>query len=77
MKLKTRYVVKGMGKEQTIDSLVDIHHEGGKITRVEDKWDGEIQDSGIKNAFRRLNATSVPKMVGVPKNAEEDKARGN
>jgi hypothetical protein len=28
-------------------------------------------------AFRRLNAVSVPKMVGVPKNAEEDAKRGN
>jgi len=28
-------------------------------------------------AFRRLNAVSVPKMVGVPNNAEEDAKRGN
>ena len=28
-------------------------------------------------AFQRLNAVSVPKMVSVPKNDEEDKARGN
>lgn len=28
-------------------------------------------------AFRRLNAVSVPKMVGVPKNDEEDAKMGN
>lgn len=28
-------------------------------------------------AFRNINAVTVPKMVGVPKNDEEDAARGN
>ncbi|KAK5174202.1 uncharacterized protein LTR77_001282 [Saxophila tyrrhenica] len=77
MDLKTRYVVKGIGKEQVIDSKVKIFTEGDKITKVEDRWDGKLPDSGIQNAFRRLNANSVPMMVGVPKNAEEDKQRGN
>jgi hypothetical protein len=31
----------------------------------------------LSQAFRRLNAVSVPKMVGVPNNAEEDAKRGN
>ena len=159
MDLKTRYVVKGIGKEQVIESKINIFTEGEKIAKVEDKWDGNLPDSSISNvsslwlllspfwwvrytegwafwvwsfcwetrvwrvslrvlalssvdewccsffcalgvpfpssvvegkmcalfadyvgsaqAFRRLNAVSVPKMVGVPKNAEEDKARGN
>lgn len=47
MDLKTRYVVKGIGKEQTINSLINIYHEGGKITKVEDKWDGKLPESGI------------------------------
>jgi hypothetical protein len=165
MDMTTMYKVKGIGKETTITSKVNIFHEGGKITRVEDKWDGKLPDSGIANvsktwtnavdprfwtnywfgwgysllvlvhdswwwmvrdfcgsflflllrdglalhplihssspsspehpnheqtryrtsqtnmfpsqAFRRLNAVSVPKMVGVPNNAEEDAKRGN
>ena len=28
-------------------------------------------------AFRKINAVTVPKIVGVPKNDEEDAARGN
>jgi hypothetical protein len=149
--MTTMYKVKGIGKETTITSKVNIFHENGKITRVEDKWNGNLPDSGIANvsnyrgyifnpffwadwsfswffagwvlcsdwppitvrcfcvvftltstlhllirqctyyhaslrpriltihsqAFRRLNAVSVPKMVGVPKNAEEDAKRGN
>ncbi|GAB7327503.1 hypothetical protein MBLNU13_g11374t1 [Cladosporium sp. NU13] len=111
--MTTLYKVKGIGKETTITSKVNIFHEDGKITRVEDKWNGNLPDSGIANvsnyrgyilnpffwadwlfswgfafwvlfsdlppitAFRRLNAVSVPKMVGVPKNAEEDAKRGN
>ncbi|KAF2765552.1 hypothetical protein EJ03DRAFT_330869 [Teratosphaeria nubilosa] len=77
MDLETRYKVKGIGKEQVIKSVVEIHHDGEKITKVADKWDGEISDSAVKNAFRHLNAVSVPMMVGVPKNAKEDAERGN
>lgn len=49
MNLKTRYVVKGIGKEQIISSVVNIYHEQGKITKVEDKWDGKLPESSIAN----------------------------
>ncbi|KAJ4371255.1 hypothetical protein N0V83_004472 [Neocucurbitaria cava] len=78
MDLKTRYVVKGIGKEQTIQSVVAIHlDEQGKISKVEDRWDGKLPDGAISNAFRHLNAVTVPKMINVPKNEEEDAKRGN
>lgn len=49
--LRTRYVVKGIGKEQTIDSKVLIFYDkvSGKITRVEDKWNGQLPDSWFQN----------------------------
>lgn len=56
MNLKTRYVVKGIGKEQTIASVVEIHTnaDGSKIEKLLDKWDGELPDSSIKNvSFRK------------------------
>jgi len=78
MDLRTRYVIKGLNKEQLIQSVVAIHlDEQGKIKKVEDKWDGKLPDSSIANAFRHLNAVTVPKFVGVPKNDEEDAKRGN
>ena len=51
MDLRTRYVVKGLGKEQTIDSKINIFYDKatGKITKVEDKWDGKLPDSSIQN----------------------------
>lgn len=49
MDMKTRYVVKGIGKEQTISSKINIFMEGDKISRVEDKWDGNLPDSTISN----------------------------
>ncbi|KAK4916055.1 hypothetical protein LTR28_013470, partial [Elasticomyces elasticus] len=50
MDLKTRYVVKGIGKEQTIASVVKIYLDShGKIEKVEDKWDGKLPESGIAN----------------------------
>ncbi|KAI4842144.1 hypothetical protein E4T44_07485 [Aureobasidium sp. EXF-8845] len=75
--MKTRYKVKGIGMEQTISSVVNIFHEGGKITKVQDKWNGKLPDGAIANAFRNLNSVTVPKIISVPKNKEEDAARGN
>ena len=67
MKLRTRYVVKGVGSEQTIASDVVVHTtgegEGMRVSKVEDKWDGEIKEGPFKKAFRALNAVSVPAMV--------------
>ncbi|WPB05470.1 uncharacterized protein RHO25_010122 [Cercospora beticola] len=75
--LKSRYVVKGIGKEQIINSKVKIWTEGDKIAKVHDEWDGKLPEGDIAQAFQRLNANSVPLMVSVPKNAEEDAKRGN
>ncbi|KAF8865629.1 hypothetical protein BDZ45DRAFT_711174 [Acephala macrosclerotiorum] len=49
MDLKTRYVVKGIGKEQTINSVIKIFTDesGERIKQVEDRWDGEIPDGAI------------------------------
>ena len=51
MDLKTRYVVKGIGKEQTISSKIQIYLDKstGKITEVQDKWDGNLPDSSFTN----------------------------
>ncbi|KAL1651803.1 hypothetical protein SLS61_005174 [Didymella pomorum] len=78
MDLKTRYVIKGINKEQVVSSVVAIHLDGeGKIQKVQDKWDGKLPDGAIANAFRHLNAVTVPKMINVPKNDKEDAERGN
>ncbi|KAF1977589.1 hypothetical protein BU23DRAFT_452670 [Bimuria novae-zelandiae CBS 107.79] len=78
MDLKTRYVIKGIGKEQVVSSLVAVHlDEQGKISKVEDKWNGKLPEGSIAQAFRRLNAITVPKLVSVPKNEEEDAKKGN
>jgi len=51
MDIKTRYVVKGIGKEQTIASKINIFYDkaSGKITKVEDKWNGNLPDSSFMN----------------------------
>lgn len=49
MDMETRYVVKGLGKEQIIKSEIEIWMEGDKISKVADKWDGKLPDSGIAN----------------------------
>lgn len=57
MDMKTRYVVKGIGKEQVIESKILIAHDPatGKITRVEDRWGGHIPD----NAFTTVSPIDV------------------
>ena len=51
MDLKTRYVVKGLGKEQTISSVISIllNADGTKIEKLEDRWDDKLPDSGFQN----------------------------
>ena len=67
MTLKTRYKVKGVGSEQTIESHINVYTEGGessmRIKKVEDKWDGEIKEGPVRKALRQLNSVSVPAMV--------------
>lgn len=97
MDMKTRYVIKGINKEQVVSSVVAIYLDGeGKIQKVQDKWDGKLPDGAIANvspsldaaavlwlntdclqAFRHLNAVTVPKLINVPKNDKEDAERGN
>lgn len=59
MDLKTRYVVKGIGKEQIIDSKILIFYDKatGKITKVQDKWNGKLPDSSFTTvSFGQLSS---------------------
>ncbi|KAH9905470.1 hypothetical protein F4778DRAFT_779806 [Xylariomycetidae sp. FL2044] len=70
--LSNAYVVKGIKKEQVIDSRVRIHvgADGRTIEKVEDRWNDELPEG---TAFRKLNAVTVPAFVKVPKTEEEDR----
>lgn len=51
--MKTRYVVKGVNQEKIIQSVINIFTDDkGMITKVEDKWDGNLPDGSIKNVSR-------------------------
>jgi len=78
--LKTRYTVKGLGSQQTVDSKVRIWTEGEgedmRVRRVEDRWDDRSpQDTTFKNAMRGLNGVVVRKLVTVPKSIEEEEEK--
>ncbi|KAF2753988.1 hypothetical protein EJ05DRAFT_489699 [Pseudovirgaria hyperparasitica] len=71
--VKNLYTVKGINKEQLIQSKIEIYvGPTGKIEKVLDKWDGSIPDGPFASAFRRLNAKVVPGFVSVPKDAAEE-----
>jgi hypothetical protein len=44
--LKSRYKIKGIGSEQTIESVVKIHTdaEGKGIAGVEDRWNDSLPE---------------------------------
>lgn len=46
--MKTRYKVKGIGAEQTIESVVKIFTNAeGKITEVQDRWNGNLPEGAF------------------------------
>lgn len=48
MDMKTRYKVKGIGSEQTIESVIQIFTNGeGRITEVQDRWNGKLPEGAI------------------------------
>ncbi|KAF5867523.1 uncharacterized protein Bfra_010497 [Botrytis fragariae] len=76
MDLKTKYVLKG-GMAQTVESKVSIWTEEqggeGKITKVQDAWNGNVPSEGFfVKALRNLNSVVVPVVVSVPKNGGEN-----
>jgi len=73
LKLRNKYVLKGLKKEQVVDSIVKIEvAEDGRIQKVEDRWNDKLPSGAISEAFRKLNGATMPSLVKVPKNAEED-----
>jgi hypothetical protein len=58
--LRSKYKVKGIGSEHTIDSVVSIYYDkvAGKIEKVEDRWH-ELPDIALKNvsSFHHLLST--------------------
>jgi hypothetical protein len=51
MDLSTRYKIKGIGKEQIIDSVVNIYtNSAGKITMVEDRWSNQLPEGAFGKA---------------------------
>lgn len=68
MNLKTRYVVKGLGTEQTIESVVKIFtNSQGKIEKVEDKWGGKLPDNAFQNVSRPFSPRGFtrPRLISL------------
>lgn len=62
--MSNKYVVKGIKKEQIMDSLVRIHvGNDGKIEKVEDKWNGKLPDGAISEVSDSPNAMAIS--IGV------------
>ncbi|KAI2605337.1 uncharacterized protein GGS25DRAFT_524852 [Hypoxylon fragiforme] len=74
MQLENRYTLRGPVKTaQTITSVVRISVGGdGRIERLEDRWNDKLPEGVVSEAFRKLNAMTVPNFVTVPKTEAED-----
>jgi len=64
LELSNKYVVKGIKKEQVIDSIVRIFvGSDGKIEKVEDKWNGKLPEGAFSEVS---NFTSAPPKLYLP-----------
>jgi hypothetical protein len=61
MDLKTRYVIAGIQKEQTIESKVTISYNesSGQITKVQDKWNGKLPDNAFADVSVSISIVST------------------
>jgi hypothetical protein len=51
MDLSNRYKIKGISKEQVINSVVNTHtNSAGKITMVEDRWNHQLPEGTFAKA---------------------------
>jgi len=55
------------------EGVPNAEGDRGKIVRVEDLWNGKLPEGVFSEAFRKINAVTVPVMVKVPKTEEEDR----
>lgn len=54
MDMKTRYKVKGIGSETTIESVIKIFTSPeGKITEVQDQWNGKLPEGAVAKVSLR------------------------
>lgn len=53
LEMSNKYVVKGIKKEQIMNSVVRIHMgQDGKIEKVEDRWNGKLPEGAISDVSR-------------------------
>lgn len=58
--MSNKYVVKGIKKEQVMNSVVRIFvGEDGKIEKVEDRWNGKLPEGAISDVSS--DASNLPK----------------
>lgn len=68
---RQKYKVKGLGMVKEMVSTVVVERgEDGKVTRFEDRWNHKPLGGTLGWPFRRLNAVTLPLLVGVPKETQ-------
>lgn len=65
IELSNKYTVKGIKKEQVMDSKVKIHvGSDGKIDKVEDRWNDNLPDGGLSEVSQ-LSESTMRRAVGL------------
>ena len=61
MNLNQRYVIKGIGTEKKISSIVEIKttDDQSKTIEVKDKWDGEIPSGAIRDVSFSFSSSNT------------------
>nr|CDI54161.1 conserved hypothetical protein [Melanopsichium pennsylvanicum 4] len=70
---KQRYKVKALGLQKDMVSTVVMERDEntGKVKRFEDRWNHKPLGGILGWPFRRLNALTLPLLVGVPDDTKQ------
>jgi hypothetical protein len=59
LELSNKYTIKGIKKDQLMDSIVKIHvGSDGKIDKVEDRWNGKLPEGPISEVCLIISSIS-------------------
>lgn len=73
LELSNKYVVKGIRKEQVVDSVVRIHvGADGRIERLEDRWNGKLPEGAISEVSSSSSSSGTAPADAAARRDDDD-----
>jgi len=66
IRLSNKYTLKGLKKDHVVDSVVNVYvRDDGKISKVEDKWNGKLPDGPISEVGGMLDLLAWRRVADI------------